>query len=117
MFLWRRPEWPDRVDRCSSQAASQPGPTQRLRSTPVRPVSSRVLNAWSAPLARLAPQNSEHALLHAQHPMLPIFSPAAMTDRMPAGWADRAALYAGESALRISEVVPAKQAVATLAGR
>ncbi|WP_068013967.1 NAD(P)H-dependent flavin oxidoreductase [Nocardia mexicana] len=75
-----------------------------------------LLNAPSAAAARYSPQGSERALVRLQHPRLPLFSPASPLAGMPADWADRSALYAGESALRISRVVPAKQAVAELAG-
>jgi hypothetical protein len=36
---------------------------------------------------------------------------------MPETWVDRAALYAGESALRMTSVVSARDAVDELAGR
>lgn len=75
-----------------------------------------VVNALSAPTARWTPENSEKALLRMQRVAIPLFSPAAPLEGMPGHWVDRAALYAGESALRIDRVLPASQAVAELAG-
>lgn len=74
-------------------------------------------NSLSAPTSRWAPANSERLVLRMQRAALPFFSPATLLEGMPEQWADRAALYAGESALRINSVVSAKQAVAELAGR
>ncbi|WP_280382749.1 nitronate monooxygenase [Nocardia wallacei] len=75
-----------------------------------------LINALSGPLARWAPENSEGSVLRMQRPAIPLFSPAAQLEGMPAQWVDRAALYAGESVLRIDGVIPAEQAVAELAG-
>ncbi|GLY71206.1 hypothetical protein Atai01_78250 [Amycolatopsis taiwanensis] len=75
-----------------------------------------LVNSLSAPLARWAPENSERSVIRMQRPAIPLFSPAAPLEGMPEQWVDRAALYAGESVLRINGVVPAKQAVAELAG-
>lgn len=73
-----------------------------------------LLNAGSGPLGRLAPGGSDRAVLRLQRSWLPFFSPAAPLAGVPEEWLDRAALYAGESALRIDAVVPAKTAVAEL---
>ncbi|WP_433599183.1 NAD(P)H-dependent flavin oxidoreductase [Nocardia sp. CA-135953] len=75
-----------------------------------------LVNSLSAPLSRWAPENSESSVLRMQRAAIPLFSPAAPLEGMPEDWVDRAALYAGESALRINGVIPAKQAVAELAG-
>ncbi|WP_063039472.1 NAD(P)H-dependent flavin oxidoreductase [Nocardia pseudovaccinii] len=75
-----------------------------------------LINSLSAPLARLVPEKSEGTALRMQRPAIPLFSPAAPLEGMPGQWVDRAALYAGESVLRINGVVSAKQAVAELAG-
>ncbi len=76
-----------------------------------------LINAGSGPLGRLAPESSAGSVVKMQRPAVPLFTPAAPLEGMPGSWVDRAALYAGESALRITEVVSAKQAVAELAGR
>ncbi|MEU6586992.1 nitronate monooxygenase [Nocardia sp. NPDC046763] len=75
-----------------------------------------LINARSGPLGRLAPESSTAAAIKVQRSFLPLFSPLAPLEGMPESWADRAALYAGESALRIAETVTAKQAVAELSG-
>ncbi|PPJ35805.1 nitronate monooxygenase [Nocardia nova] len=74
-----------------------------------------LINASSGPMARLTPERLNGAVLRLQRPWLPLFSPIAPLEGEPAAWVDRAALYAGDSALRMNEVIPAKQAVAELA--
>jgi hypothetical protein len=54
------------------------------------------------------------ALLRLQSPRLPMFTPLAPVAEMPDAWVERAALYAGETGLRISEITSAEQAVKTL---
>ncbi|OBJ94578.1 oxidoreductase [Mycolicibacterium fortuitum] len=71
------------------------------------------INRFSAPLSRM-PDRGDGALLHLQHPALPFLTPITLTADMPAKWADRAALYAGETALRLNRVTTAAQAVADL---
>ncbi len=75
-------------------------------------VGPRLINARSAVLAKLP---TTAAVLRIQTPRLPLFSPIAPTVGMPASAVDRAACYAGETALRISSVTSARQAVADLA--
>lgn len=72
------------------------------------------INKFSAPLSRI-PDRGDGALLHLQHPALPFLTPITLTAAMPAHWVDRAALYAGETALRLDRVTSAAQAVAELA--
>ncbi|KZM74731.1 NAD(P)H-dependent flavin oxidoreductase [Nocardia terpenica] len=76
-----------------------------------------LINACSGPLARVVPESSAGSVLAKQRPWLPLFSPAVPVEGMPEQWVDHAALYAGDSALRMDRVIPAKQAVAELAGR
>lgn len=76
-----------------------------------------LINAASGPLARVLPESSAGSILARQRPGLPLFSPVPPTEGMPEQWVDRAALYAGDSALRMHEVIPAGRAVAELAGR
>lgn len=76
-------------------------------------LAPRLVNAGSKLAARLGDVGPE-ALLRLQHPRLPVFSPAAPTKQMPSDWVDRAALYAGESALRMKSVVSAREAVEEL---
>ncbi|WP_102144246.1 NAD(P)H-dependent flavin oxidoreductase [Mycobacterium hubeiense] len=79
-------------------------------------LAPRLINAGSAVLAKL-PDRAAASLVRAQTPRLPLFSPVAPTVDMPGSVVDRAALYAGESALRMSSVIPVRQAVAELAPR
>jgi nitronate monooxygenase len=72
------------------------------------------INKFSAPLSRI-PDRGDGTLMHLQHPALPFLTPITLTADMPAHWADRAALYAGETALRLDHVTSAAQAVADLA--
>ncbi|MFG1791720.1 nitronate monooxygenase [Nocardia sp. NPDC049149] len=74
-----------------------------------------LINAWSGPLARLTPEKLNGSVLRLQRPQLPLFSPVAPLEGEPSAWVNRAALYAGDSALRMTEVVSAKQAVDELA--
>jgi NAD(P)H-dependent flavin oxidoreductase YrpB (nitropropane dioxygenase family) len=75
-------------------------------------VIARSINSGSAFLARLPATTS---VLRMQTPRLPLFSPIAPTVGMPASAVDRAACYAGQSAMRMKSVTSAMQAVADLA--
>ena len=74
----------------------------------------RLINAGSAVLARL-PDRAVASVMRMQTPRVPLFSPIAPTAQMPDSSVDRAALYAGESALRMGSVISARQAVSDLA--
>ncbi|MGV0794952.1 NAD(P)H-dependent flavin oxidoreductase [Mycolicibacterium sp. XJ1819] len=74
----------------------------------------RILNAGSGFLARM-PDRAAASVVAIQSPRLPLFSPIAPTADMPASTADRTALYAGETVLRMTSVMSARQAVADLA--
>lgn len=52
-----------------------------------------------------------------QTPHLPMFSPIAPTIGMPDSAVDRTALYAGETVLRMTSVISARQAVTDLTPR
>ncbi|GAB2996070.1 hypothetical protein MBOU_61320 [Mycobacterium bourgelatii] len=71
------------------------------------------LNAASGHLA-IPLYRDLNALLRLQSANGPLFSPIAPNREMPDHWVDRAALYAGDSALRINEVTSAEQAVKDL---
>lgn len=71
------------------------------------------LNAASGPLSVLG-YRDPGKLVGLQSPRLPLFTPAALVRTMPDSWVERAALYAGESALRLHEITSAAQAVADL---
>jgi nitronate monooxygenase len=74
------------------------------------------LNAASRPMSVLGYFDAG-ALMRLQSPARPLFTPLALTAGMPDSWADRAALYAGETALRIGELISAEQAVSELRPR
>jgi NAD(P)H-dependent flavin oxidoreductase YrpB (nitropropane dioxygenase family) len=76
----------------------------------------RTINACSAALAKL-PDRATMPVLRMQTPSLPMFSPIAPTIGMPESAVDRTALYAGETVLRMTSVISARQAVTDLAPR
>lgn len=71
------------------------------------------LNAASRPLSVLGYFDAG-PLMRLQTPALPLFTPLAPVAGVPDSWLDSAALYAGETALRIGELTSAEQAVADL---
>ncbi len=71
------------------------------------------LNVATRPLSMLGYLEAG-ALMRLQSPARPLFTPLAPVAGMPDSWVDRAALYAGETALRISELTSAAQAVKEL---
>jgi NAD(P)H-dependent flavin oxidoreductase YrpB (nitropropane dioxygenase family) len=73
----------------------------------------QALSRLSAPLRR-APIDTSTRLSAMQRASLPMFTPALPLRWMPADSVDRCALYAGESALRIDDVLPAGEALARL---
>jgi nitronate monooxygenase len=76
-------------------------------------LAPRIINAGSGLLAKL-PDRSVASVIRLQAPTLPLFSPIAPTADMPDSMVDRTALYAGETVLRITNVISARQAVAEL---
>jgi len=93
------------------------GATERwLHSDGRAKVAPRIINAPSPFAVRLLPMRSGGSLVRWQSPNLPVFSPVAPMVGMPDAWVDRAALYCGESGLRMASVTSAGQAVAELAG-
>jgi nitronate monooxygenase len=75
-----------------------------------------LINAGSGILAKL-PDRAIMPVLRMQTPGLPMFSPIAPTIGMPDSVVDRTALYAGETVLRMTSVISARQAVTDLAPR
>jgi NAD(P)H-dependent flavin oxidoreductase YrpB (nitropropane dioxygenase family) len=74
------------------------------------------LNAASRPLSVLGYFDAG-ALMRLQSPDRPLFTPLVPVAGVPDSWLEGAALYAGETALRIGEVTSAAQAVADLTPR
>jgi NAD(P)H-dependent flavin oxidoreductase YrpB (nitropropane dioxygenase family) len=79
------------------------------------PLAARLLGRLSAPVGRLAPMEQMGRLASVQRVGVPVFSPALPLQGMPDASTDRCALYAGDSALRMHDVVPARRAVEQLA--
>lgn len=73
------------------------------------------VQALSRPLARL-PLRLVRGSVRTQRPDVPLFGPAAPVRGMPERLVDATALYAGQTALRIDSIVPARRAVEELAG-
>ncbi len=71
------------------------------------------LNAMTGPMSTLGYFDAG-PLLRLQSPSRPLFTPLAPVAGMPDSWVDRAALYAGDTALRIGEITSAAQAVRDL---
>jgi NAD(P)H-dependent flavin oxidoreductase YrpB (nitropropane dioxygenase family) len=71
------------------------------------------LNSSSRALAVLGYLDAG-ALMRLQSSGRPLFTPLAPLAGMPDSWVDRAALYAGETALRIDQITSAQQALADL---
>ncbi len=86
------------------------GPDGRAKALPA------ALNAASRPLSVLGYFDAG-ALMRLQSPALPVFTPLAPVAGMPDSRLDSAALYAGETALRIDELTSAEQAVRDLTPR
>jgi nitronate monooxygenase len=71
----------------------------------------------SAPLARILPLRASGVMASMQRARVPLFGPALPLAGMPDSVVERTALYAGESARNIDDVIPARDAVARLSGR
>ena len=85
------------------------------RTDRLGPSFARALNGVASGLGRLIPMEVGNTLLMRQRPAFPFFTPAPPLAGHPDRLVDAAALYAGESALRIQSVVPAGDAVRELA--
>jgi NAD(P)H-dependent flavin oxidoreductase YrpB (nitropropane dioxygenase family) len=70
----------------------------------------------TAPLSRVLPLRAGNVMLSRQRVGMPLFGPSLPVAGMPEDVVDRTALYAGETALRIDDLIPASEAVARLAG-
>jgi hypothetical protein len=69
----------------------------------------------TAPLGRLAPLGAMGAIAALQRPWLPLFTPALPLAGMPESTLECSAMYAGESALRVNQALPAERVLAELA--
>jgi len=80
------------------------------------PLANRALNRLLAPGARYVPDSWQARMIRAQRPDSRLLTPAGPTDDAPDTLIDAGALYAGETVARISEIKPAAELVAELAG-
>ncbi|MGH2865905.1 MAG: NAD(P)H-dependent flavin oxidoreductase [Solirubrobacteraceae bacterium] len=78
------------------------------------PRTARLAGRLSAPLGRALPLGLLGRMITLQRAGLPLFTPALPLVGMPDDSVERSALYAGESASRLHEVIPAAQALAAL---
>jgi nitronate monooxygenase len=79
------------------------------------PLGPRVAGRLSAPLGRFTPLEAMGKLMASQRLGLPLFTPALPLAGMPADTLERSALYAGQSARRLHDLIPAAQALSRLA--
>lgn len=79
------------------------------------PLAARIAATLSAPAGRLAPMEGMGTFASLQRVGIPLFSPALPLAGMPERSLDTCALYAGDTALRIDDVIPAAAAVERLA--
>jgi nitronate monooxygenase len=78
------------------------------------PLVARLAGRCSAQLGRVAPMEQMGRLAAMQRVGVPIFTPALPLAGMPDEAVDRCALYAGESALRMRDLISAAEAVERL---
>lgn len=78
------------------------------------PTWARIVGRLSGPAGRLLPVSAQDSMAKLQRPYLGLFSPALPLRHLPESMVDRTALYAGESAHRITAIVTAKQALEEL---
>ena len=78
------------------------------------PAWLRLTDRASGPLARVLPVSAGPFLAARQRASRPLFGPALPVAGMPASSVERTALYAGETALRISDIRPAREVVERL---
>ncbi len=79
------------------------------------PAIARAAGRLSAPLGRLIPLDAMGSLTELQRPGVPFFSPGLPLSGMPTKTVDSCALYAGETATRINDIISAAHAVGRLA--
>jgi nitronate monooxygenase len=85
------------------------------RGGELAPPALRLLHRLSTPITRL-PMSIAAATIRSQRPRIPLYGPAPPTQDQPESLVQASALYAGDTALRINSVIPAAEAVASLAG-
>ncbi|HEX4837785.1 MAG TPA: nitronate monooxygenase [Solirubrobacteraceae bacterium] len=79
------------------------------------PPIARIAGRLSAPLGRITPLDAMGRLTGLQRPGVPFFTPALPLAGMARDTVERSALYAGDTALRLDDLLTAEQALARLA--
>jgi NAD(P)H-dependent flavin oxidoreductase YrpB (nitropropane dioxygenase family) len=87
-----------------------------LSGGPRAPLANRVLNHALAPGTRYLSDSLQGRMIRGQRPGSRLLTPAGPTDDGPETLVDAGALYAGETVSKISEIKPAADLVAELAG-
>jgi nitronate monooxygenase len=82
-----------------------------LAGDPRGPTLNRALNRLSAPGARYMPTAIQARIARSQRPASRLLSPQGPTDDGPTNLLDAGPLYAGDTVIRISEVLPAAEIV------
>jgi NAD(P)H-dependent flavin oxidoreductase YrpB (nitropropane dioxygenase family) len=85
------------------------------RAGSLGPAPVLALNRLAAPLLRRLPPGASGASLRMQRASLPLYGPASILRGMDERLVEVTPLYAGETAKRIEEIVPAARAVGELA--
>jgi NAD(P)H-dependent flavin oxidoreductase YrpB (nitropropane dioxygenase family) len=78
--------------------------------------SIRLAGRASALVSRALPASAGNAMARVQRANVPLFGPTLPIVGMPDDAVDRTALYAGETALRITDIVSAREVVSQLCG-
>lgn len=105
--------WPGARHRVIENMATQRWCDDDGRSRPV----PRLINAASGALARVVPDRATAAIPRYQRSWFPVLAPAPPLAGMPDSAVEAGPLYAGESALRMTQIISARHAVDELAGR
>jgi NAD(P)H-dependent flavin oxidoreductase YrpB (nitropropane dioxygenase family) len=102
--------WPNAPHRVIPNAATR----RWLRGDPRGPAWVRLANRLIQPVASRIPDGAQIRALRAQRPQSALFSPQPPTDDGPDNLLDAGPLYAGETVARITDIVPAAEAVRRL---
>jgi len=80
------------------------------------PLTNRIINRMTAPTAKYTPDRLLGTFVKHQSSTSRFLTPLSAVDTLPASFVDAGPLYAGETVRRISQLVPAADIVAALAG-
>jgi nitronate monooxygenase len=102
--------WPGAPHRVIPNAATR----RWLRGDPRGPAWIRMTNRLLRPIVGRIPDEAQLRALRLQRPALPLLSPQPPTDDGPDNLLDSGPLYAGETVSRITDIVPAAEALRRL---